>query len=109
MDGNVGQHRVEDLAFHGDPDTGAGVLTLELKNLVRSTAYSITLFKGPFIAPGSSWSSRGVICADLSDGLVVRLPAMRSSAAGTIVKSIALSAGQMTRISAIRRPSPVLS
>jgi len=83
--------------------TGRGVLTLDLKNLVRNTVYGVTLFKGPFIAPGSSWSSRGPICADLSDGPVVRLPAIRTTAAGTIVKSIPLSAAQMTAINAIPR------
>lgn len=83
--------------------TGRGALTLELKNLVRNTDYSVTLFKGPFIAPGSSWSARTAACADLSDGTVVRLPATKTTAAGTIVKVIALSAAQMTAINAIPR------
>ena len=83
--------------------TGGGALTLELENLVRNTVYSVTLFKGPIIAPGSSWSSRGDTCRNLSDGPVVRLPAMRTSEAGTIAKSITLSVSQMARIRAIPR------
>lgn len=83
--------------------TGGGALSLELKNLVRNTAYSVTLFKGPLIAAGGSWSSRGGTCEGLSDGSVVRLPAMRTTAAGTIVKSIALSVSQMKAINAIPR------
>ncbi len=91
------------LAFIDRDPTGSGALTLELNNLIRNTVYGVTLFKGPPIGPGSSWSSRADSCADLSDGLVVRLPAMRTTDTGTIIKSIALSASQMRAINAIPR------
>jgi hypothetical protein len=83
--------------------TGGGALHLDLKNLVRNTSYSVTLFKGPFIASGSSWSSRGVVCENLSDGPVVRLPAMTTSTTGTIVGSIALSVTRMAAINKLAR------
>jgi hypothetical protein len=83
--------------------SGRGALVLELKNLVRGAAYTVTLFKGPFVAPGTDWSGRGVGCEYVSDGPVVRLPALRSTPGGTIVWTIALSAKQMAAINAIPR------
>jgi hypothetical protein len=83
--------------------TGTGTLHVDLKNLVRNTTYSVTLIKGPLVTPGTSWSGRGGGCESLSDGPVVRLPAMRTTAAGTIVGSVSLSAGQMTAINKVPR------
>lgn len=74
-----------------------------MTNLVRGTAYSVTLFKGPRLAPGTTWSGRGGGCAGVSDGPVVRLPAMRTSAGGTIVRTIALSVSQMAALNALPR------
>jgi hypothetical protein len=83
--------------------TGMGALRLELKNLVRNTPYSLTLFKGPFIVSRTSWASRGPVCADLSDGVVVQLPSLMSTAEGTIVRTIALSAPRMAAINKLVR------
>jgi len=83
--------------------TGAGVLHLQLKNLVRNTAYRMTLFKGPYMAPGTTWSSRGGGCQSSSDGAVVRLPALRTTTKGTIDRSIALSVSDMDAINALPR------
>ena len=83
--------------------TGRGVLRLALTNLVRDSAYGLTIFKGPYVAPGSTWSGRGVGCAGVSDGPVVRLAASKTSSAGTLDRTIALSASQMASVNALPR------
>lgn len=83
--------------------TGRGVLRLALTNLVRDSAYGLTIFKGPYVAPGSTWSGRGVGCAGVSDGPVVRLAASKTSSAGTLDRTIALSASQMAAVNALPR------
>jgi len=83
--------------------TGVGALHLKLRNLVRNTTYRLTLFKGPFLPPNTSWSGRAGGCDSVTDGTVIRLPARRTTTAGAIEGSIALSASQMTAINSLSR------
>lgn len=78
--------------------TGTGRLELRLRRLTPGLSYTVVLYRGPKVAPGTSWSGRGRSCAAVSDGTLVRLSSIRPMRDGTATRTVNLSSTQVTRL-----------
>ncbi len=85
-----------------EPD-GTGTLSLNLRRLLRGTTYPLELFLGRWMAPGTSWAGRGDGCRDAKLTDSIRLPSQRTTAAGTIVRTLHLTRVQMVTLNKTAR------
>ena len=96
--GNVGRLGSNGSATLTTYWTGSGRLELRLRSLTPGVAYPVTLYRGPDVTFGTSWSTHGSLCAAVSDGSLLSVRSVRPDRAGIVRTGMSLSPAQVSRL-----------